>query len=46
MQAIYCEAIAMVEEHQQQGVCMANLGGIRDVQGSNNSPQVKKKNPR
>lgn len=40
MQAIYCEAIAMVEEYQQQGVSMANLGGIRDVQGSNSSPQV------
>ncbi|KAL3576465.1 hypothetical protein D5086_021748 [Populus alba] len=38
--AIYCEAIAMVEEYQQQGVTMANLGGIRDVQGSNSSPQV------
>lgn len=38
--AIYCEAIAMVEEYQQQGVSMANLGGIRDVQGSNSSPQV------
>jgi hypothetical protein len=29
-----------VEEYQQQGVSMANLGGIRDVQGSNSSPQV------
>lgn len=38
--AIYCEAIAMVEEYQQQGISMANLGGIRDVQGSNSSPQV------
>ncbi|KAJ6724591.1 AUGMIN SUBUNIT 4 FAMILY MEMBER [Salix viminalis] len=38
--AIYCEAIAMVEEYQQQGVSMANLGGIRDVQSSNNSHQV------
>ncbi|KAK9269358.1 hypothetical protein L1049_001129 [Liquidambar formosana] len=30
--AIYCEAIAMVEEYQQ-AVSVANLGGIRDVQG-------------
>ncbi|GLT75653.1 hypothetical protein SLA2020_473580 [Shorea laevis] len=43
--AIYCEAIAMVEEYQQ-AVSVANLGGIRDVQGLypqlglKNSPQV------
>ncbi|KAF3453463.1 hypothetical protein FNV43_RR03903 [Rhamnella rubrinervis] len=43
--AIYSEAIAMVEEYQQ-AVSVANLGGIRDVQGSymqlgsKNSPQV------
>ncbi|KAJ0103103.1 hypothetical protein Patl1_04182 [Pistacia atlantica] len=43
--AIYCEAIAMVEGYQQ-GVSVANLGGIRDVQGLysqlglKNSPQV------
>lgn len=30
--AIYCEAMAMVEEYQQ-AVSVANLGGIRDVQG-------------
>ncbi|KAG8492657.1 hypothetical protein CXB51_010112 [Gossypium anomalum] len=30
--AIYCEAIAMVEEYQQ-AVSVANLGGIRDTQG-------------
>lgn len=45
MQAIYCEAIAMVEEYQQ-AISMANLGGVRDVQalypqlGLKNSPQV------
>ncbi|GLU23666.1 hypothetical protein SLE2022_396550 [Rubroshorea leprosula] len=43
--AIYCEAIAMVEDYQQ-AVSVANLGGIRDVQGLypqlglKNSPQV------
>ncbi|XP_015899654.2 AUGMIN subunit 4 [Ziziphus jujuba] len=43
--AIYSEAIAMVEEYQQ-AVSVANLGGIRDVQGLylqlglKNSPQV------
>ncbi|XP_059654168.1 AUGMIN subunit 4-like isoform X2 [Cornus florida] len=43
--AIYCEAIAMVEEYQQ-AVSVANLGGIRDVQGLypqlglKNSPEV------
>uniref|UniRef100_A0A5B7AXH6 HAUS augmin-like complex subunit 4 n=1 Tax=Davidia involucrata TaxID=16924 RepID=A0A5B7AXH6_DAVIN len=43
--AIYCEAIAMVEEYQQ-AVSVANLGGIRDVKGLypqlglKNSPQV------
>lgn len=43
--AIYCEAIAMVEEYQQ-ALSVANLGGIRDVQGLypqlglKNSPQV------
>uniref|UniRef100_A0A6J1CCQ9 AUGMIN subunit 4 n=1 Tax=Momordica charantia TaxID=3673 RepID=A0A6J1CCQ9_MOMCH len=43
--AVYCEAIAMVEEYQQ-AVSMANLGGFRDVQalypqlGLKNSPQV------
>ncbi|XP_059664754.1 AUGMIN subunit 4-like isoform X2 [Cornus florida] len=43
--AIYCEAIALVEEYQQV-VTVANLGGIRDVQGLypllglKNSPQV------
>ncbi|XVF70703.1 hypothetical protein PTKIN_Ptkin11bG0183800 [Pterospermum kingtungense] len=42
--AIYCEAIAMVEEYQQ-AVSVANLGGIRDPQGLypqlglKNSPQ-------
>ncbi|KAE8713687.1 HAUS augmin-like complex subunit 4 isoform 2 [Hibiscus syriacus] len=42
--AIYCEAIAMVEEYQQ-AVSVANLGGIRDLQGLypqlglKNSPQ-------
>ncbi|KAK5834386.1 hypothetical protein PVK06_018264 [Gossypium arboreum] len=42
--AIYCEAIAMVEEYQQ-AVSVANLGGIRDIQGFypqlglKNSPQ-------
>lgn len=49
MQAIYCEAIAMVEEYQQ-AVSMANLGGVRDVHalypqlGLKNSPQVCDKN--
>ncbi|KAI3708521.1 hypothetical protein L2E82_37722 [Cichorium intybus] len=43
--AIYCEAIGMVEDYQQ-AVSVANLGGIRDTQGSHtnlglkNSPQV------
>jgi HAUS augmin-like complex subunit 4 len=43
--AIYCEAIAMVEDYQQ-AVSVANLGGIRDVHGLypqlclKNSPQV------
>ncbi|KHG12191.1 Macrophage receptor MARCO [Gossypium arboreum] len=43
--AIYCEAIAMVEEYQQ-AVSVANLGGIRDIQGFypqlglKNSPQT------
>ncbi|XP_021287532.1 AUGMIN subunit 4 [Herrania umbratica] len=43
--AIYCEAIAMVEEYQQ-AISVANLGGIRDLQGLypqlglKNSPQV------
>ncbi|CAA3020016.1 AUGMIN subunit 4 [Olea europaea subsp. europaea] len=43
--AIYIEAIAMVEEYQQ-AISVANLGGIRDVQGLypqlglKNSPQV------
>lgn len=43
--AIYCEAIAMVEEYQQ-ALSVANLGGMRDVQGLypqlglKNSPQV------
>ncbi|XP_065862384.1 AUGMIN subunit 4 [Euphorbia lathyris] len=43
--AIYCEAIAMVEEFQQV-VSVANLGGMRDMQGFHpqfslkNSPQV------
>ncbi|KAL7217947.1 hypothetical protein ACSBR2_011218 [Camellia fascicularis] len=43
--AIYSEATAMVEEYQQ-AVAVANLGGIRDVQGLypqlglKNSPQV------
>lgn len=43
--AIYCEAIAMVEEYQQ-ALSVANLGGIRDVPGLypqlglRNSPQV------
>ncbi|KAK4439792.1 AUGMIN subunit [Sesamum alatum] len=43
--AVYIEAIAMVEEYQQ-AVSVANLGGIRDVQGLypqlglRNSPQV------
>ncbi|KAJ4833029.1 AUGMIN subunit 4 [Turnera subulata] len=43
--AIYCEAIAMVEDYQQ-AVSVANLGGIRDIQGLypqlglKNSPQV------
>lgn len=32
MQAIYIEAIAMVEEYQQ-AVSVANLGGIRDIGG-------------
>ncbi|GLT83551.1 hypothetical protein SLE2022_018340 [Rubroshorea leprosula] len=40
--AIYCEAIAMVEEYQQ-AVSVANLGGIRDVQGL--YPQLGLKNP-
>lgn len=45
MQAIYSEAIAMVEEYQQ-AVSMANLGGVRDGQalypqlGLKNSAQV------
>ncbi|OVA06605.1 hypothetical protein BVC80_1737g11 [Macleaya cordata] len=30
--AIYCEAVAMIEEYQQ-AVSVGNLGGIRDVQG-------------
>lgn len=44
-QAVYVEAIAMVEEYQQ-AVSVANLGGIRDVQGLypqlglRSSPQV------
>ncbi|KAL7612482.1 AUGMIN subunit 4 [Lactuca sativa] len=41
--AIYCEAIGMVEDHQQ-AVSVANLGGIRDTHSSNlglkNSPEV------
>uniref|UniRef100_A0A1J3JA85 HAUS augmin-like complex subunit 4 n=1 Tax=Noccaea caerulescens TaxID=107243 RepID=A0A1J3JA85_NOCCA len=43
--AIYCEAVAMVEEYQQ-AISVANHGGIRDVQGLypqlglKNSPQV------
>ncbi|KAL7186550.1 hypothetical protein ACSBR2_028311 [Camellia fascicularis] len=43
--AIYCEAIAMVEDYQQ-AVSLASLGGIRDLQGLypqlglKNSPQV------
>lgn len=43
--AVYIEAISMVEEYQQ-AVSVANLGGIRDVQGLypqlglRNSPQV------
>ncbi|KAL0362831.1 UNVERIFIED_CONTAM: AUGMIN subunit [Sesamum calycinum] len=43
--AVYIEAMAMVEEYQQ-AVSVANLGGIRDVQGLypqlglRNSPQV------
>ncbi|KAL0399220.1 UNVERIFIED_CONTAM: AUGMIN subunit [Sesamum radiatum] len=43
--AVYIEAIAMVEEYQQ-AVSVANLGGIRDIQGLypqlglRNSPQV------
>ncbi|KAE8732440.1 putative aconitase [Hibiscus syriacus] len=43
--AIYCEAIAMVEEYQQ-AVSVGNLGGVRDLQGLypqiglKNSPQV------
>ncbi|XP_050246902.1 AUGMIN subunit 4-like [Quercus robur] len=43
--AIYCEAMAMLEEYQQ-AVSVGNLGGIRDVQGLYpqlgliNSPQV------
>lgn len=40
--AIYCEANAMVEEYQQ-AVSVANLGGIRDVQGL--YPQLGLKNP-
>lgn len=32
VQAIYIEAIAMVEEYQQ-AVSVANLGGIRDIHG-------------
>ncbi|GKV42683.1 hypothetical protein SLEP1_g50063 [Rubroshorea leprosula] len=40
--AIYCEAIAMVEDYQQ-AVSVANLGGIRDVQGL--YPQLGLKNP-
>ncbi|KAF2314199.1 hypothetical protein GH714_024027 [Hevea brasiliensis] len=39
--AIYCEAIAMVEEYQQ-AVSVANLGGIRDIQGL--YPQLSLKN--
>lgn len=44
-QAVYIEAIAMVEEYQQ-AVSVANLGGIRDVHGLypqlglRSSPQV------
>lgn len=43
--AVYCEAVAMVEEYQQ-AVSVANLGGIRDLQtlfsqlGLRSSPQV------
>ncbi|KAJ4976313.1 hypothetical protein NE237_001419 [Protea cynaroides] len=43
--AIYCEAMGMVEEYQQ-AVSVANLGGIRDIQGLypqlglKSSPQV------
>ncbi|XP_052208618.1 AUGMIN subunit 4 [Diospyros lotus] len=40
--AIYSEAIGMVEEHQQ-AFSVANLGGIRDVQGL--YPQLGLKNP-
>lgn len=45
MQAIYCEAIAMVEEYQL-AVSAANLSGIRDIRsvypqlGLNSSTQV------
>ncbi|ERN19654.1 hypothetical protein AMTRI_Chr02g214960 [Amborella trichopoda] len=43
--AVYCEAVAMVEEYQQ-AVSVANVGGIRDLQslypqlGLKSSPQV------
>lgn len=45
LQAIYSEAIAMVEEYQQ-AISVGNLGGIRDASGLypqlglKNSPQV------
>lgn len=45
LQAIYSEAIAMVEEYQQ-AISVSNLGGIRDTGGLypqlglRNSPQV------
>lgn len=30
MQAVYCEAIAVVEEYQQ-AVSAANIGGVKDI---------------
>lgn len=42
MQAVYIEAVGMVEEYQQ-ALSVANLGGIRDVQG--HYPQIGLKNP-
>ncbi|XP_031114991.1 AUGMIN subunit 4-like [Ipomoea triloba] len=40
--AVYIEAVGMVEEYQQ-ALSVANLGGIRDVQG--HYPQIGLKNP-
>lgn len=38
--AVYCEAVAMVEEYQQ-AVSVANLGGIRDLQTLFSQPRLR-----